>query len=190
VARQNHTANSALFDAYDANFTMVPSHIVAQEAIAILSAPLLARFLERLRNADESWSQSLGERLQALCSPLTPAIWDIRLNISEAPGAYRALMRGKDFRLGDILRDGSERERALPILPLLLERGENIIVLPDEHYKLQAGDQLLLASSLATQRNLTCTLRNENELAYVLDGEESSSWLWRKLRRKGAGQAS
>lgn len=190
VARQNHTANSALFDAYDANFTMVPSRIVAQEAIAILSAPLLARFLERLRNADESWSQSLGERLQALCAPLTPAIWDIRLNISEAPGAYRALMRGKDFRLGDILRDGSERERALPILPLLLERGENIIVLPDEHYKLQAGDQLLFASSLATQRNLTCTLRNENELAYVLDGEESSSWLWRKLRRKGAGQAS
>lgn len=190
VARQNHTANSALFDAYDANFTMVPSHIVAQEAIAILSAPLLARFLERLRNADESWSQSLGERLQALCSPLTPAIWDIRLNISEAPGAYRALMRGKDFRLGDILRDGSERERALPILPLLLERGENIIVLPDEHYKLQAGDQLLLASSLATQRNLTCTLRNENELAYVLDGEESSSWLWRKLRGKTAGQKS
>jgi len=190
VARQNHTANSALFDAYDANFTMVPSHIVAQEAIAILSAPLLARFLERLRNADESWSQSLGERLQTLCAPLTPAIWDIRLNISEAPGAYRALMRGKDFRLGDILRDGSERERALPILPLLLERGENIIVLPDEHYKLQAGDQLLFASSLATQRNLTYTLRNENELAYVLDGEESSSWLWRKLRRKGAGQAS
>ncbi len=190
VARQNHTANSALFDAYDANFTMVPSRIVAQEAIAILSAPLLARFLERLRNADESWSQSLGERLQALCAPLTPAIWDIRLNISEAPGAYRALMRGRDFRLGEILRDGSERERALPILPLLLERGENIIVLPDEHYKLQAGDQLLFASSLATQRNLTCTLRNENELAYVLDGEESSSWLWRKLRRKGAGQAS
>lgn len=190
VARQNHTANSALFDAYDANFTMVPSHIVAQEAIAILSAPLLARFLERLRNADESWSQSLGERLQALCSPLTPAIWDIRLNISEAPGAYRALMRGKDFRLGDILRDGSERERALPIVPLLLERGEQIIVLPDARYKLQAGDQLLFASSLATQRNLTYTLRNENELAYVLDGEESSSWLWRKLRRKTAGQAS
>lgn len=190
VARQNHTANSALFDAYDANFTMVPSHIVAQEAIAILSAPLLARFLERLRNADESWSQSLGERLQALCAPLTPAIWDIRLNISEAPGAYRALMRGKNFRLGDILRDGSERDQALPILPLLLERGEQIIVLPDERHKLQAGDQLLFASSLATQRNLTCTLRNENELAYVLDGEESSSWLWRKLRRKGAGQAS
>ena len=99
-------------------------------------------------------------------------------------------MRGRDFRLGEILRDGSERERALPILPLLLERGEQIIVLPDERYKLQAGDQLLFASSLATQRNLTCTLRNENELAYVLDGEESSSWLWRKLRRKGAGQAS
>ena len=43
VLRQNHAANSPLFDAYNADFAMVPSQIVAQESIAVLTTPLLAR---------------------------------------------------------------------------------------------------------------------------------------------------
>ncbi len=184
VARQNHTANSALFEAYAADFTMVPSRIIAQEAIAILTAPLLARFLEHLRHCDENWSHRLVDRLQALGNGLTPALWDIRLNISEAPGAYRTLMYEQPFRLGEILRDGSDRSQTLAVLPLLLERGEQLIILPDANCRLAAGDQLLFASSLDAQRNLSLTLQNGNELAYVLHGNENSgSWLGRWLQR-------
>jgi len=187
VARQNHAANSPLFDAYKADFTMVPSRIIAQEAIAILTAPLLARFLEHLRSCDENWARELVDRLQNLGNGLTPALWDIRLNISEAPGAYRALMNEQPFRLGEILRDGSDRSQALAVLPLLVERGEQLFILPGESFTLQAGDQLLFASSLGAQRNLTCTLQNATELAYVLYGDENSgSWLGQWLRGKKA----
>ena len=53
VARQNHSTNSLLFDTYNADFTMVPGRIVAQECIAILTTPLLAAFLALLRQKDE-----------------------------------------------------------------------------------------------------------------------------------------
>lgn len=182
VTRQNHAANSALFQAYGADFTMVPSRIVAQEAIAILTTPLLARFLAALDCQDESWSRALVERLQALCDGRTPTLWSSRLNASEAPAAWQALMHERTIRLGDLLRDGTERSRPLAAVVLLIERNEACHLLPDAEFKLLAGDQLLLASPLDARRNLELTLQNANELDYVLSGRESSgSWLWQRL---------
>ena len=183
VARQNHSGNSALFDAYDADFTMIHSQIVAQESVAILTAPLLARFLDKLRNQNEVWSHGLVERLQVLCDGVTPVVWDIRLNISEAPAAYSALMHEQRFTLGEIMRDGTDRSQPLNAVTLLIERGAQIFLLPTDDFKLDAGDQLLIASPLAAQRNFEFTVRNANELDYVLCGrEESGSWLWQRLK--------
>jgi hypothetical protein len=161
---------------------MVHSQIVAQESVAILTAPLLARFLEKLRDQDEIWCHSLVERMHALCAGLTPVVWDIRLNISEAPAAYQALMHDQKFSLGEILRDGTDRSLPLNAIPLLIERGKQFFMLPNDDFKLIAGDQLLLASPLDAQRNFEFTVRNANELDYVLTGSEvSGSWLWNRL---------
>jgi len=185
VARQNHAANSALFDAYDADFIMVPSRIVAQECIAILTTPLLAHFLEMQRQQNEAWSHALVERLQTLCHGLTPTVWGIDLNTAEAPAAWKALMHDQAFRLEQILRDGTDREQPLAIVPLLIERDGAYFLLPPGDFPLIAGDHLLLASSFRTRRNLEFTLQNANELDYVLNGEKhASSWLWQKLSGK------
>lgn len=181
VARQNHAANSALFAAYDADFTVLPSRIVAQECIAILTAPLLARFLERLHKLDENDCRQLVERLHAECGGLTPAVWDIRLNASEAPAVWQALMRNGGIRLGDILPDGADRSRRQPAVPLLVERNPDCFLLPDDEFLLQAGDQLLMASALPAQRDLELTLKNANELDYVLTGHENSGSLLARL---------
>ena len=189
VVRQNHSANQLLFAAYQADFSMVPSRIVAQECIALLTTPLLARFLEQLRNQDETWNQQLVERLQALCGGLTPTVWGIRLNISEAPAAYLTLMHGRPCTLAEIMRDATDLEQRLSSLVLLVERAERIFLLPDEDFHLVAGDQLLIASSLDTLRNLKLTLENINELEYVLNGRSvSNSWLWRKFGGKNSGR--
>lgn len=184
VTRQNHTANTALFEAFKGDFSMVPSHIVAQESIAILTTPLLAGFLERLHNRDETWCKHLVERLQGLCHGLTPTVWGIRLNASEAPAAWQALMHKQGFRLGELLRDGTDRSQPLTALPLLIERADDYFLLPDDNFQLAAGDQLLLASPLAARRKLEFTVRNINELDYVLRGrDDSGSWLWQRLRK-------
>lgn len=189
VTRQNHNANTPLFEAFRGNFSMVPSHIVAQECIAILTTPLLARFLARLRDKSEDWSQHLVGRLQGLCDGLTPTVWGIRLNISEAPAACLALSDSPPFRLGEILRDGRDRTQPLAAVALMVERGDECFLLPDDNFRLAADDHLLLASPLDTRRNLALTLHNENELNYVLTGQEQSgSWLWQRLRRMQPSQ--
>ena len=182
VPRQNHSVNGPLFEAYGADFTMVPSRIVAQECIAILTTPLLAAFLDLLRERDEAWSGNLAGRLQSLCGGLTPEVWGLKLNISNAQAGYRALMQGRRIALGDILRDGPERSRPLPVATLLLRREDQVMLLPADDFPLAPGDELLLASTLAARRNLELTLHNPNELDYVLTGHETTgSWLSSRL---------
>ena len=182
VTRQNHSVNGPLFEAYGADFTMVPSRIVAQECIAILTTPLLAAFLDLLRERDEAWSGNLAGRLQSLCGGLTPEVWGLKLNISNAQAGYRALMQGRRIALGDILRDGTERSRPLPVATLLLRREDQVMLLPADDFPLAPGDELLLASTLAARRNLELTLHNPNELDYVLTGHETTgSWLSSRL---------
>jgi Trk K+ transport system NAD-binding subunit len=187
VARQNHNANAALFAAYGADFTMVPSHIVAQESIAILTTPLLARFLDLMRDAQEDNCRALADRLQALCGGLTPAVWAVRLNAAQAPAAHHALVREERLALGDILRDSRERSERLPVAVLMIERFGQTIALPPDDFMLDAGDSLLFASSLTARRRLELTLANANKLAFVVHGRDNSgSWLWQRLRRTGA----
>lgn len=181
VTRQNHAANSALFTAYGADFTVLPSRIVAQECIAILTAPLLARFLERLHSLDETHCRQLVERLHAECGGLTPAVWDVRLNASEAPAIWQALLRERQIRLGEILPDGADRSQRLPAVPLLVERGTDCHLLPGDDFLLEAGDQLLMASPLHAQRDLELTFKNANELDFVLTGRENSGSLLGRL---------
>ncbi len=181
VARQNQAANEALFTAYGADFTVLPSRIIARECIAILTAPLLSHFLDRVQSIDEARCRELAESLHADCEGLTPVIWDNRLNATEATALWQALMHNQSICLGDILRDGADRERRLPVVPLLVERGSDYFLLPAADFRLQAGDQLLFASPLAAQRDLELTLRNANELEYVLSGREHSGSLLGKL---------
>lgn len=182
VTRQNQAANNALFQAYGPEFAMVPSHIVAHESIAILTTPLLGRFLAALDQRDEAWCRALAGRLQEIGGDRTPTVWSVRLNASEAPAARQALMHGRPFRLGAILRDANDRSSALPLSVLLLDRSDRIHLLPDDDFELSAGDHLLLASHLGARRRLELALQNLNELAYVLDGEtRPSGALWRIL---------
>ena len=181
VARQNHHANAALFDAYGAAFTMVPSRIVAQESIALLTAPLLSRFLDILRQRDEAGCRNLASRLQALNDGRTPLVWEIRLNAAHALAAWHALMHGQTLRLGELLRDGSDRERRLDLVVLMVWRDDEALLLPADSFALRAGDQLLIASRRSDRARLELTLQNANELSYVLTGREEANWLWKKL---------
>ena len=185
VTRQNQAANSPLFTAFGADFTVLPSRIVAQETIAILTAPLLARFLEHVHKLDETQCRQLVERLQAECGDLTPAVWDIRLDGEEAPAITQALINSRPIQLGEIMRDGADRSCRLPIVPLLVERDADSLLLPNETFVLQAGDRLLFASTLAARRDLELSLNNANELDFVLTGHENSGSLLGRLLANG-----
>lgn len=188
VTRQNHAANGVLFEAFQGDFAMVPSRIVAQECIAILTTPLLAAFLDHLRQAEEGWCEQLSARLEALCDGRVPQVWDITLNASAATAAHQALMRDREISLGQVLSSARDGEH-LPVLTLMLQRNGDTRLLPDESCLLQAGDRLLFAGRRRARQALELTLSNSNVLEAVLTGEEHlGGWLWQRLFREPGGR--
>lgn len=181
VTRQNQAANAALFSAYAADFTVLPSRIIAKECIALLTAPLLARFLDRAQQLDETRCRQLVDRLYTNCFGLTPIMWDTALNTGEAAAACQTLQQEAGVRLGDLFTDAADRTARLPVVTLLVERKGDYILLPGDDFMLNADDQLLFAGPLTAQRKLELTLRNLNELDYVLTGRENSGSLLGKL---------
>jgi hypothetical protein len=175
VARQNQAANSALFSAYGADFTVLPSRIVAQECIALLTAPLLARFLERVQQLDETACRELVERLLAACSGQTPVVWDNRLNAAEAPASWQALMHGRTILLG------RRWPMPPPVLPCCWSSATATTCCCRPTIYPASRRPTALRQPAGAQRKLELTLRNANELDYVLTGDDHSGSLLGKL---------
>ncbi len=201
VLRQNLQANQALFDAFESDFTVVPSQIIARECLAILTTPLLVPFLDEIKQRGEAWASTLLDQLTERFGWEAPAVWSVYINADQAPALLHqlAMPAGPQVPLGDLLRDPHDRACELECRVLYLVRADDsAMMLPHRHTPIQAGDRLLLVGCGAAQGALDLTLHNENTLDYVLwDREIPGGWIWEQLARlharwqsKGAGPRS
>ena len=180
VVRQNRVANGVLFDAYDADFTMVPSRIVARECMALITSPLLTRFLRHVRAWPDEQAAAVAGQLEDLCGHRVPLVWSVRLNATDAPAAYKLLnIEHAPMQAGTLRCDPAAREEFLPLLPLLLVRDGRDQEMPSDETVLQAGDELLFAGTRAAKLAQSLSLDNRNALDYVLTGHDAQGWLWR-----------
>ena len=165
---------------------LVPPEVVAHEVYARLSTPLLWRFLREMPARGDEWAAGVVDRLTALCGRHLQTLWKVRLTAAEAPAVHAWLASGR-ARLGDLMRDPANRDGPLPAVPLLVLRGEDCSLAPDEDFPLAADDEILLAGRPAARRALDTTLLLEPVGEYVLSGRHvPSSWIWRRLSRHEA----
>ena len=172
VARQNQAASDVLFDTFHADFSIVHTRVVAQECISVFTTPLLARFLDAVREADANWSKQLAAHLENICGRCVPEIWDIEIEKNTAPALCKALIGSHSLSIGQLVRDNADRESVLPVVVLMLVRDGKSILLPDDEFALALGDSLLLGGRHETRSILNLTLQNANALEYLLTGQD------------------
>ena len=193
VLRQNLQANQALFDAFESDFTVVPSQIVARECLAILTTPLLAPFLWQIKQRGESWASTLLDQLTERFGWQAPTVWSVCVDTSQSPALLNWLTQApRETALGDLLRDPHDRaeELACRVLYLARDDGGSTVMLPHRRTAVRSGDQLLFVGQGAARRALELTLNNENALDYVLRGREiPGGWVWERLARSHGGAA-
>lgn len=182
VTRQNQMSNSTLFEAFRDDLCMQPSRIVAREFLALITTPLLARFRNEIRGASERWSAELTEALSRLNGGYVPELWGVSINEQQASAVMDAISHRQWVNIGHLLVDPYDVSRAANALVLMVARGEGGEILPATGYQLEAGDQLLLASSPEARRRMELALNNPNVLHYVRTGRESGGgWVWHQL---------
>jgi Trk K+ transport system NAD-binding subunit len=184
AARQNQPASAPLFATMEVDALLVPTELVAHEVYAQLSTPLLWRFLREMPGRGDAWAAALTERMTKPCGRQLQALWKVRLNPQEAPALRNWLAVGQ-VRLGELLRNPDNREERLHAVALLVQRGEEAVLAPEEDLVLAPEDEILLAGWHAARRALDTTLTVDAAWGYVVTGRHVPvSWVWRKLTRQ------
>jgi Trk K+ transport system NAD-binding subunit len=183
AARQNQPTNAALFAAMEPDALLVPTEVVAHDAYARLSTPLLWRLLRELPQQSDEWSAGVVDRLVDACGHHLEPLWKVRLTDSEAP-ALRPWLAASRLELGDLLRSPARRDEPLAVVPLLVLRGEEALLAPGDDLVLAPDDQLLCAGRAGMRRALETTLLVDGVAEYLVTGRQvPTSWIWRRLSR-------
>ena len=191
VARQNEAANQALFDRIRANLVMRPSEIVAEEALARLTTPLLDRFLEEVRRQSDAWADEVIHQVRKRVGTRSPRTWSFRIDAAQAPALHAAIGTARHpLTLRDLLRDPQDRDGRIAARALLVLRAGREILLPTDDFELAADDRVLMAGRSRARRALDSALGNVNVLEYLRTGRDlPGGWIWRRLAR-GRGNGS
>jgi voltage-gated potassium channel len=160
---------------------MQSSYIIAREILALLTTPLLARFLKLVHHHSNDWANVLVSRIGAVTAETVPEIWVSELSPESAAAVYAALGEDRPVRLEHLLSDPRRRETRLACVALLLVRKGEEVPLPADALLLQRGDTLLFCGRAGASSGMAWTLQNHNALSYVETGHEKPDgtvWRW------------
>jgi Trk K+ transport system NAD-binding subunit len=189
IGRRNLPANALLYAAMQLDAVLVPTELVAHEAYAHLSTPLLWRFLQEMPGRGDEWAQQLLTTMVERCGEHLADLWKVRLTTREAPALQRWLQDGA-VTVGDLLRSPDDRDEPLEAVVLLLLRGDRSILTPDADTVLEPDDQLLLAGRPQSRRALDTVLVVEPVCDYVVTGERQPvGAVWRALSSRSTARA-
>lgn len=182
VIRKNKRFNDPLFQQFNADITMQPSDIIAHECLAHLISPLLAQFLTLARMQSNAWANQLIGRLVETVGEKVPETWGVTLASEQAPAIVNLIGHGRSVTLETLTHDPANRGQTLPLMPLLLVRGHETVLLPELDMRLALGDRILFCGKHAAKSAQPLLLINRKVLAYILVGTQMpDGLLWRWL---------
>lgn len=187
VSLENRLYNRELFRAARPALPVQTSYLTASRFLSVLSAPMLRDFLEESAARGNAWNHALVERLAEITGDMTPDCWTITVGDKQTPAITLALTLGEPVQLGNLCRDARKRRNRLDAVPLMLRRGGECLLLPDDDTSLQVGDRMLWCGTPQAQVLLGWNLHHLNSLRYVHTGEHRpDGWVWRHLARRRA----
>ncbi|HHJ34881.1 MAG TPA: potassium transporter TrkA [Gammaproteobacteria bacterium] len=167
-----------------AHLVMQPSEVIARKIRAILIAPLLIDFIQYALNEKQEWANITISRLSAVVGDNPPNIWTVNIGKDKTPAIAQALGYGRRIELRHLIKDPVNHDKNLRCIALLLKRGDELILLPEDNLELKAFDQLLFCGLRKVKHTMSPTLRDLSILNYVMTSKnEPQAYIWKKLTR-------
>ncbi len=181
AARENAGSNHPLFEAAELDFIGRPSLVVAGLILSQISTPLFQKFIDLIEAEDNEVSARLLERLGHTADAGPPLLRTVRISHRRSPAVARALDDGEEVLLDALCRDPRRRQALLPVVPLLLNRGDESWLCPGPDIALVSGDRILFAGPRSAAAQLDKLLFMDRALNYVRTGEDQpGGQLWRR----------
>jgi voltage-gated potassium channel len=173
VVRQNQHENQLAFDAGKADLILQSSLTTARRILKSLISPLIQDLIKYLRGQEQR-TEEIVHRLSATVDEPTPHLWRLGIVREEASAVTEFLDAGKHLMLGDLIR-----------VPLVIRRGGEILMLPDDTETVLYGDRILFCGTERSEKRFRSTLNNPYTLHYLLTGQAAPrgyvfQWLARR----------
>lgn len=182
ILRQNSHDNQIAFDAAKASLVLQSSLTTARRVLKHLISPQLQVFIDYLQDRGEDICEHTVERLRAIIGEQPPHLWQLRICAEEAGAVVEHLRQGKTLSLDDLTRNPHDLQESIAGMPLVIQRGEERIMLPGGDELLYQGDDILFCGSEHGEVLLEATMNNPYTLEYLVTGyERPHGYLFRCL---------
>jgi len=183
MARENSLDDLNIFKAAKINKIYVVEQILADATYNFISRPLVDMFIKEARKQTEEWAEIVVNILNNVTG-MNPNHFETQLNYENAYALSLELQNGEKVTLANLRRSRENRDELLPIVFLLLKRGDEVFLMPDSQQPLQLDDELLIVADEDLYEDFQYIVNNIYELNYVLGREEMHNMhianLWKK----------
>lgn len=172
IARKNKRHNEPLFEHSNADIMMQPSDIIAHTCLSYMVSPMLSEFLALSRAHSNAWANSVIARLVSAVGERVPDTWGIRVEPAHALALCQLLKDGVTVLLKHLIMNPGSGETHLAIVPIMLVRGEEKIMLPDLETEIQLGDRILCCGQDSAKSVQKYLINDVRTISYLVTGKE------------------
>lgn len=181
IARENELGNFSMFESSKIDHVFVPANILIHKTTNALINPLADKFLQLMIKQNEEWASKLVRELIEKIDE-NPILYEIEIDKHLAPEIYLYLKQKNELNLSTLKTSLRNRELNNNVVPLLILRAEEEILLPSWNEKILEKDRILLACDEYAKNDIEYIIQNMYEFHYAVSGEEKSTILKRILK--------
>ena len=171
MARENDLADDFLFKSAKINHIFTPSKILVNKITNALMNPLSDKFLRLIIKEDNEWANKLVSKLRSEIDE-NPLLIEVEITLKHSPEIYKYLSEKNTLNLGILSTSLHNYKQNNNVVPLLLQRENDIILLPTWENEIKIGDKILLACDEHAKNDIEYICQNTYEFYYALTGKE------------------
>ncbi|NVJ53953.1 MAG: potassium channel family protein [Campylobacteraceae bacterium] len=174
IARENEMDDFSIFKSAKIDHIFMPSRILINKTTNALINPLSDKFIRLMCKKDDRWASTLVKNLSSKINEF-PLLKEISINKKNTPMIYDAIEKKEEITLRLFTRSLYNRDKENNIIPLLLHRNDEYILLPSLDEKVEKNDSILFACDENAQSDIEYICQNIYEFHYALTGKEKST---------------
>lgn len=161
----------SIFKSANIDHIFMPAKILINKTTNALINPLSDLFGRIVSEKDETWAAKLVRRLFETIDE-NPLLFELELDFEKAPEIARYLKIKKEIELKIFSVSLHNKEQRNNIVPLLILRNKEEILLPSWDTKLEFDDKILFACDEHAKNDMEYIAQNIYEFYYALTGKE------------------
>lgn len=173
IAREDEMEDVSIFSNAQIDYLFMPSKILVNKITNALINPLSDIFVRSIKRKDEQWAALLVKELMQKIDS-NPLLFELTINSFQANQICDYIDASNEIDLSIFEISLRNRNTKNNVLPLLLKRENEVMLLPSLDTSIRIDDKLLFACDENAQNDIEYIAQNPYEFHYALSGEEKT----------------